>query len=132
MPGAVLALLVGIQDLKQLLAVKADAGTWKTTLQQAREDAWLSAGLPFFAYLIGLIVLTLLVGQKLAIPLFVGAYLMRWGHYGKRVAVAYALGAWALLVFFYGETMSLLFHPSSLALALQPALPGSVPTWLFF
>ncbi len=131
-PGAVLALFVGIHDLRQLLAVKRDTGTWKVTLEKAREDAWLGAGLPFFAYLIGLIVLTLLVGQKLAIPLFIGVYLLRWGHYGKRIAVAYALGAWALLVFFYGEIMSLLFHPSSLALALEPMLPDSVPSWLFF
>ena len=82
--------------------------------------------------MIGLIVLTLLVGQKLAIPLFIGVYLVRWGHYGKRIAAGYALGAWALLVFFYGEIMSLLFHPSSLALALEPMLPDSVPSWLFF
>ncbi len=131
-PGALLSLLVGAQDLKQLLAVKGAAGSWKVTLQQAREDAWLAAGMPFFAYLIGLIVLTLLVGQKLAIPLFIGAYLIRWGAYSKRAALAYSLGAWALLVFFYGEIMSLLFHPSSLELALQPVLPDSIPTWLFF
>ena len=100
-------------------------------LRQAVEDAWLAAALPFFAYVFGMIVLTLLVGQKIALPLFVGVYLVRWGHYRKRVGVAYALGAWAILVFFYDQVMSLLFHPSYLALWLQPILPSAVPDWLF-
>jgi hypothetical protein len=131
-PGALLALLVSVRDLLQLLAVKNDVGTWKATLQQASKAAWLSAALPFFAYLFGLIGLTLLVGQKIAIPVFIGTYLVRWGQYRKRVALAYALGAWAILVFFYGEVMNLLFHPSYLALWLQPVIPDGVPTWLLF
>jgi len=131
-PGALLALLVSIRDLMQLFALKNDVGTWKATLQQAGEAAWLTAALPFFVYLTGLIALTLLVGQKIAVPLFIGTYLIRWGHYRKRVALTYALSAWAIMVFFYGEVMSLLFHPSSLALGLEPVLPNGVPTWLFF
>jgi hypothetical protein len=131
-PGALLSLTVVIQDLRHLLITKQAAGTWKVTMQQASKDAWLAEALPFFAYLIGMIVLTLLVGQKIALPLFVGIYVLRWSHYPKRVAVAYALGAWVILVFFYGQVMSLLFHPSYLALWLQPILPSGVPDWLFF
>ena len=115
-----------------LLKTKQAAGTWKVTMQQARKDAWLAEALPFFGYLIGMIVLTLLVGQKIAVPLFIGIYVMRWSHYPKRVAVAYALGAWVILVFFYGQVMSLLFHPSYLALWLRPILPTSFPDWLIF
>jgi len=131
-PGSLLSLVVVVRDLLHLLETKKAAGNWKVTLQQASRDAWLAAALPFFAYLFGLIGLTLLVGQKIAIPVFIGTYLVRWGHYRKRVALSYALGAWAILVFFYGEIMRLLFHPSYLALWLQPVLPDSVPTWLFF
>jgi len=130
-PGSLLSLVVVVRDLLHLLETKKAAGNWNVTLRQASRDAWLAAALPFFAYLFGLIGLTLLVGQKLAIPVFIGTYLIRWGHYRKRVALAYALGAWAILVFFYGEIMSLLFHPSYLALWLQPVLPDRVPTWLF-
>ncbi len=130
-PGSLLSLVVVVRDLLHLLETKKAAGNWKVTLRQASRDAWLAAALPFFAYLFSLIGLTLLVGQKIAIPVFIGTYLIRWGHYRKRVALAYALGAWAILVFFYGEIMSLLFHPSYLALWLQPVLPDSVPTWLF-
>jgi hypothetical protein len=130
-PGAVLALVVVVQDLIQLNATRKIAGNWSLTLRQASENAWLATALPFFGYIFGIIVLTLLVGQKIALPLFVGIYLVRWGHYRKRVAVAYALSAWAILVFFYDKVMSLLFHPSYLALWLQPKLPSHFPDWLF-
>ena len=130
-PGALLSLAVVIRDLTHLFAARKVIGSWSALLRQAVEDAWLAAALPFFAYLFGMIALTLLVGQKIALPLFVGVYLVRWGHYRKRIAVAYALGAWAIMVFFYDQVMSLLFHPSYLALWLQPVLPPAVPDWLF-
>jgi len=130
-PGSLLSLVVVVRDLLHLLETKRAAGNWRVTLQQASRDAWLAAALPFFAYLFGMIILTLFVGQKIAIPLFVAFYLVRWGNYRKRVAVAYALGAWGILVFFYDQVMSLLFHPSYLALWLRPNLPAGVPEWLF-
>lgn len=106
-------------------------GPWKSTLRQASHDAWVADALPFFGYLIRKIVLTLLVGQKIAIRLFIGAYLERRGRVGSRIAVAYAFAAWAITVFFYGQVMNLLFHPSYLALWLRPLLPSAVPDWLF-
>ncbi len=130
-PGALLSLVVIIRDLVHVFETKKGAGTWKLTLQQASKDAWLAEALPFFAYVFGMIAVTLLVGQKIALPLFVGVYLVRWGHYRKRIAVAYALGGWVILVFFYDQVMNLLFHPSYLALWLHPILPSTVPDWLF-
>ncbi len=130
-PGALLSLVVIIRDLAHLFETKKEAGSWRVTLQRTSKDAWLAEALPFFGYIFGMIALTLLVGQKIAVPLFIGVYLVRWGHYSKRIAVTYALGAWAILVFFYGQVMSLLFHPSYLALWLQPVLPSGVPDWLF-
>jgi hypothetical protein len=113
-----------------LSATKKLAGNWTVTLQQASKDAWLAEALPFFGYVFGMIVLTLLVGQKIAMPLFIGIYLLRWGRYRKRIAMAYALGAWAIMVFFYDQVMSLLFHPSYLALWIGPVLPSGFPDWL--
>ena len=130
-PASLLSLIIVIRDLVQLIATKKAAGSWKSMLQRAGKDAWLAQALPFFGYVFGMIVVTLFVGQKIAIPLFVGVYLVRWGHYRKRFAVAYSIGAWAILVFFYDQVMSLLFHPSYLALWLQPVLPAGIPDWLF-
>ena len=130
-PGALLSLVVVIRDLLHLFELKQATGTWDVTLQQASKDAWLAEALPFFAYIAGMIILTLLIGQKLALPLFIGVYLVRWGHYGKRVAISYALGAWAIMAFFYDQVMSLLFHTSYLELELQSVLPRGFPDWLF-
>lgn len=129
-PGALLSLAVVTRNLVKLFAAKSVLGTWSVILRQASKDAWLAAALAFFAYVFGMIVLTLLVGQKIALPVFVGVYLVRWGHYRKRVGVTYALATWVILVFFYDQVMNLLFHPSYLALWLQPLLPSAVPDWL--
>jgi putative tricarboxylic transport membrane protein len=130
-PAVLLSLTVIIKDMAHLQATKKAAGSWQLTLRKAGQDAWLAEALPFFTYVFGMIVMTLIVGQKIALPLFIGVYVVRWGHYSKRVAVAYALSAWAILVFFYDQVMSLLFHPSYLALWLRPLLPAGVPEWLF-
>ncbi|MCZ6497202.1 MAG: hypothetical protein O6765_00575, partial [Gammaproteobacteria bacterium] len=81
-------------------------------------------------YLIGIILVTLVAGQKIALPLFIGIYLWRWGGYRKRFALAYALAGWLIVVFFYGEVMGLLFHPSYLELWLRSSLPDGIPAWL--
>lgn len=130
-PGALLSLFVVARDLLLLHETKKLAGTWHATLRQASEKAWLATALAFLGYIFGIIVLTMLVGQKIALPMFVAVYLVRWGHYRKRFAMAYALSVWAFLVFFYDKVMSLLFHPSYLALWLQPILPPGAPDWLF-
>ena len=44
--------------------------------------------------------------------------------------VSYALAGWAILVFFYGQVMGLLFHPSYLTIWLQGVLPSGFPDWL--
>jgi len=131
-PGMLLSLIIVARDLNSLFVAKKTIGNWKLTYQQAAKKAWLAEAVPFFGYVIGMIVLTLLVGQKIAIPLFIGTYIVRWSHYSKRVAVAYALAAWLIMVFFYDQVMSLLFHPSYLALWLRPILPSGFPDWLFF
>ena len=129
-PGAVLALVVVARDLLQLLERKHQAGTWHRTLREAYADAWLGEALPFFGYLFGILLLTALVGQKLAMPIFIGIYLLRWGRYAKRFALGYALAGWAILVFLYDQTMGLLFHPSYLTVWLQSVLPDGIPDWL--
>jgi len=65
-------------------------------------------------------------------PIFIGIYLIRWGGYSKRIAIVYALSAWAILVFFYGQIMSLIFHPSIVEQWTQSWFPRQFPDWLLF
>ena len=41
----------------------------------------------FFAWLAGVVVVTVLLGQHVALPLFIALYLMVWGGYGWLVAL---------------------------------------------
>ena len=130
--GCLLTLAVVVRDGIGVLRAKQAFGSWSATAANASKDAWLAAALPFFGYIVALIVLTLLVGQKIAVPVFVAAYVLRWGKYSAPIAAAYALGAWALIVFFYDQVMGLLFHPSLLQQAMQSRLPSAFPEWLLF
>lgn len=131
-PGFLLALSVVIDDMRSVLASKRAAGNWQTVFSDASENAWLAEAAPFFAYLIGLIVLTMLVGQIIALPLFIGIYMIRWGHYSKLIAFSYATCVWGIMVLFYGQIMSILFHPSWLETTLRGVLPSGFPDWLLF
>ena len=131
-PGALLTLLVVARDTLQLRKEKSETGSWRVTWQAASRQAWLASAIPFFAYIFAMMGLTLLVGQKIAMPVFIAVYLLRWGHCRPPVAAAYALAAWAVLVIFYDRIMNLLFHPSYLALWLEPRLPPGTPAWLVF
>lgn len=129
-PGAILAGIIAVRDMLALITEKNSGGSWSVTLQKAYESAWLAKAFPFFGYLTGIVVVTIVAGQKIALPLFIGVYLWRWGGYSKRVSFAYAFVGWLIVVFFYGEVMNTFFHPSYLLLWVETALPDSIPAWL--
>jgi putative tricarboxylic transport membrane protein len=86
----------------------------------------------FFGYLIAMILMTLVIGQKLALPLFVAVYLIRWGRYNWRTALGYAADGWLVLIIFYDRIMDLFWHPSWLNSWPPQLLPDWLPAWLFF
>lgn len=131
-PAVILGIWIVFQDSRNLLQLKKVTGSWGETLTLARKDAWLAEAVPFFAYLAAMIILCLIVGQKIAMPIFIGIYLVRWGGFSKRIAIAYALSAWAILVFFYGQVMSLRFHTSMVEQWAQSWFPRGFPDWLLF
>ena len=114
----------------QLMAEKNKDGSWSMALQKAYESAWLGKAIPFFGYLIGVIAVTIVAGQKIALPLFMAVYLFRWGGYRKRFALGYAFVGWLIIVFFYGEVMNTLFHPSYLGVWLETNAPDGFLGWL--
>jgi putative tricarboxylic transport membrane protein len=129
-PAAAFALLAVAFDLRDLMARRRAAPDWRSVIEHCATEAYLRRAGVFFGYLIVMILLTLVVGQKIALPVFVGVYLWRWGDYSWRVSISYALGAWVFIVGFYDQIMNLLFHPSWLYALLQPRLPDWLPAWL--
>jgi len=128
--GTLLSSVVVYRDQGRLRSAKTSAGGWRQLLGLTRARTELDQAVRFFFYLVGLLVGTQLLGQKLAVPLFIGIYIVRWGHYRKRVALAYAFVAWLIMVLLYGEVMSLLFHPSYLSLWMRAVVPAGFPDWL--
>ena len=75
--------------------------------------------------------MTLLIGQKLALPLFIGVYLLRWDNYSWKVPLGYAGDGWLFLVLFYDQIMHLFWYQSWLYSWLPEILPAWLPNWLF-
>jgi hypothetical protein len=129
-PGAVFCFVILFQDARDLIAATRKSGGLAGVIRSVSEDNVLGRAHVFFAYLVGLILVSLVVGQKIALPLFIGMYLWRWGGYGWRVSVGYALAGWLFVVGFYHQIMHLVFHPSWLGAWLPAMLPEWLPGWL--
>lgn len=52
----------------------------------------------------------------IALCLFIVVYLRRWGDYGWRISIGYAIVGWLVLYGFYDQIMHVLWH--------QPLLLG--------
>jgi len=58
--------------------------------------------------------LTYVAGQLVALPLFVALYTRRWGAFGWRFSLAYALGTLAVIWLVSGKVMNPAVFPSLL------------------
>jgi len=130
-PGALLVLFAVINDFRGCRTATALHGGWAGALSEASSKAVLPGAARFFGYLLGMILIMLLIGQKFAIPIFIAAYLIRWGKYNWRLALGYAVAGWVFLIGFYDRIMHLFWYPSWLDSWLPELLPDWLPAWLF-
>ena len=112
--GGALSMLVIVQEIRNLRVCGWQRGSMR--------DAY-----RFMAYPVGLIVLTLIVGMKLALPFIMALYLYRWGRRSLRFSIAYGLAGWLTIVAFYDRALGLTFYPSWLGQTLQPVVENE---WL--
>ena len=111
-PGVILTLVVLFYDARALRKFASDNGGLMIALSVACEKAVLPRATLFFGYLLGILLVTLVAGQIVALVAFIGLYLWRWGGYGWKLSLGYSGCGWAFLYFFYGKTMNILWHPS--------------------
>jgi hypothetical protein len=130
-PAGLLTFAVIFYDFREVIGQRRLAGNWHDVFRQAADQAVLRRSAIFFGYLLILILMTLLIGQKLSLALFVGIYLWRWGGYSVRFSAIYAIGAWVFIVGFYDQIMNLLFHRSLLQSWIYPMLPDWLPSYIF-
>lgn len=109
-----LALVAVVSDARAALGASAAAGGLATAFRSAAAKVELGPSATFLAYLLAVIAVTYIAGQLVALPLFVGLYLWRWGGYGWAAVLGYTAAAVAVIWGFYGEILHLHFHPSLL------------------
>ena len=130
-PGVILAFVIIINDGRAFFAKLREHGGFGAAWAYTSQAAVLNRAIVFFGYLIAMIMIMLVVGQKFALPIFIFAYLISWGKYSWRLAFGYAAGSWVFLVGFYDRVMHLFWYPSWLDSWLPELLPDWVPGWLF-
>ena len=109
-----LAIFVSIQDTRACLrGVSASGGIGRALTVAAR--TWdLRASLRFFAYLLAVIVMAYIVGQLVAVPVFVAVYARRWGRFSWLASLTYAAMSFLVIWVLYSRTMNLHLYPSLL------------------
>ena len=68
----------------------------------------------FIATLLALLVATVVIGQRLALPLFVAGYLVVWGKIPWRFALLYAGICWLILQVMFDQMVRVVWYPSLL------------------
>lgn len=131
-PAGFIVLTILIQEVREVQINLRSSGSLGASLQQASQKAYLAKAVKFFSYLFVVLLVSMVVGQKIALPLFVFFYLRRWGGYGKRLSLIYALCSWVAIVAFYDRVMHLFWYPSWASSWLPELLPSWFPAWLIF
>ena len=130
-PGAIMVFAVILLETKKAAHEVKNHGGILGAYKIALEKAIAYRAIQFFGYLLAMIIIMLVIGQKFAIPLFIFLYLLRWGGYNWRIALGYAMGGWLMMVGFYDRTLDLLWYPSWMSDWLPEILPSWIPVWFF-
>jgi len=130
-PGGIMLFFILIFDWRDASKEVKTHGGLSVAFSVASEKAVINRAVLFFGYLLAMILVMLVIGQKFALPLFIFMYLTRWGSYSWRASFGYAAGGWLMIVGFYDRILDLLWYPSWLSTWLPELLPPWIPPWLF-
>ncbi|MDP6109347.1 MAG: tripartite tricarboxylate transporter permease, partial [Rhodospirillales bacterium] len=106
-----LLLIVLRNDIQDALKEKAVIGDWRTAWSRAYRKAGLDRSFKFVLWVAGAVFGCWLIGQKPAIALFMGLYLIIWGKRPKWLGLTYAVAGYLFIEIFYDQLMSLQFQP---------------------
>jgi putative tricarboxylic transport membrane protein len=129
--GGLFSLAVLLQDSRRLRMASKRFSSWQATVAEGWRRGSMPEATRFMAYLVAMILLTLLVGQKIALPFLLVMYLRRWGNYSLRLSLAYGLVGWLVIVGFYDGIMEQTFYTSWLGQKMQTLVSGRWLFWVF-
>lgn len=109
-----LAIFVFIQDTRVCTRRVIASGGIRAALTVASQTWDFHASMRFFAYLLAMIAMTYVVGQLVAVPVFVAIYARRWGKFSWAASLAYALASFLVIWGLYTRIMNLHLYPSLL------------------
>ena len=132
LPGILITVLTALSDWKGAQKLYQLNPKANAIIREAIDKAYLNKALMFILMLLGIIIFTLLLGQKLILPIFIYLYLTCWGSKSRVLAITYSVISWALLVFFYDRIINLAFYMPIIQKPLEEILPNNFPIWLLF
>lgn len=106
------------------------AGT--TLALQPNQVEILQGMVKFFLAILVVVLGTLLIGQKLALPLFILSFCRFWAGFTLRFSVAYAIAGWLVLVLFYESVLTIFWQPSLLGDLAKDIFGSDAPLWMLF
>ncbi len=130
-PGTLLAAAAFLNDSRHLAKGINTQGFLSGCLHGAQQSV-LDRSALFLTWLACTIFLAHVIGLKLALPLFVLAYLLWWGKLSITISAGYAIAIWGLLVAFYDRVINLTFHDALVRPLFPSRFPGFLPEWLIF
>jgi hypothetical protein len=68
----------------------------------------------FIAWLLGIVAVTYIAGQLVALPLFMALYLLVWGKCKWWFALVYGVAGWAFLYTMFDQIIAVMWHPTLL------------------
>jgi len=114
-PALFLGILALVQDARILKKLRVgESGAPVPLINHSALLRDLPKASLLLASLMGVVGLTILVGQAIAIPVFILAYLKIRGRTSWTVALAYATISGLILFFMFGELIGILWYPSIL------------------
>ena len=104
-PAIVLILVAIVQSARAIAADRAGAFPSAPELGRAGH---------FLLWLLGIVAVTVVAGQLVALPVFIAAYLRVWGRVKWWIALLYAGLGWAFLFIMFDRVIAVMWYPSLL------------------
>ncbi|MFH1488217.1 MAG: tripartite tricarboxylate transporter permease [Pseudomonadota bacterium] len=113
-PGLLFGLFTLLYDTLELRIEKSNAGGIAALARLTAESTLLVRTAQALAWILGVMAVTFVAGQFVAIPLYIVLYLIVWGGYRWPFALVYGAGGLAILYGFYDQVLHVFFYPSLL------------------
>ena len=111
-PAIALSVFALFREVRALLRQRAEGPATLAALSPSSAEFGRSGYL--LVWLLALIALTFIAGQLIALPIFMGLYVMVWGGYRWWLGLLYAAAGFAFLFGMFDRVINVLWYPSLL------------------